>query len=212
MTVLEQTKSMMRCLIKSSTTKTAAALTICLFLGCLLLSIQNSDPHHEPNRILIDRSVGNSVSAVDIYDLGVRIGFYLQSAAITITTFCQFRNLIRSTVYDGEVDERDEPHSDTPVIAFAIVLLAALINLTMQISHRQISPAEVLVVLTILNTNTIVNLGPLTLGVGNFRGNGIGYLLNLSCSAWLEVPLLWFWVKGRTVLPLLDTSNHTRFL
>jgi hypothetical protein len=55
MTILEQTKSMMRCLIKASTTKTAAALTTCLFLGCLLLSIQNSDPRHELNRILIDR-------------------------------------------------------------------------------------------------------------------------------------------------------------
>jgi hypothetical protein len=155
--------------------------------------------------------MGNSVSAMDIYGLGVRIGFYLQSVAITIMTFRQLRNLIRSTVYDDEVDERDEPHSDTPVIAFAIVILAVLINLT-QISHRQISPAEVLVVLNILNTITIVNLGLLALGVGDFRGNGIGYLLNLSCSAWLQVLVLWFWVKGRTVLPLLDTSNHTWFL
>ena len=89
MTVLEQTKSMMRCLIKASTTKTAAALPTRLFLGCLLLSIQNSDPRHEPNRILIDRSVSNSVSAVDIYSLGVRVGFYLQSVAITIITFRQ---------------------------------------------------------------------------------------------------------------------------
>jgi hypothetical protein len=94
------------------------------------------------------------------------------------------------------------------VIPFTVVLLAVLINLTTQISHRQISPAEVLVVLTILNTNTIVNLSLLALGVGDFRGNGIGYLLNLSCSAWLQILLLWFWVKGRTVLPLLDTSNH----
>jgi hypothetical protein len=97
------------------------------------------------------------------------------------------------------------------VIPFTVVLLAVLINLTTQISHGQISPAEVLVVLTILNTNTntIVNLSLLALGVGDFRGNGIGYLLNLSCSAWLQILLLWFWVKGRTVLPLLDTSNHT---
>src|SRR3954471_25056976 len=98
MTISKQTKSMRRSLVKASTTKTAAALTTCLFLGYLLLSIKNSDPHHEPKGILIDRSVGNSVSAVDIYALGVRIGFYLQSVGITIMTFRQFRNLIRSTV------------------------------------------------------------------------------------------------------------------
>ena len=50
---------------------------------------------YESNRILIDRSVGNNESAVDIYGLGVRIGFYLQSVAVTITTFRQFRNMIR---------------------------------------------------------------------------------------------------------------------
>jgi len=94
------------------------------------------------------------------------------------------------------------------VIPFTVVLLAVLTNLTTQISHRQISPAEVLVVLTILNTNTIMNLSLLALSVGDFRGNGIDYLLNLSCSAWLQILLLWFWVKGRTVLLLSDTSNH----
>jgi hypothetical protein len=173
-----------------------------------LLSIQNSDPRHEPNGILIDRSVGNSVSAVDIYGLGVRIGFYLQSVAITITTFRQFRNLIRSTVYDDEVDERDEPHSDSPMIAFAIVLLALLINLTTQIPNRQISPAEVLVVLAILCTNTIGNLDLLALGGGDFRGNGISYLLNLSWFSLAPDPAAVV-LGQRTVLPLLDTSNHT---
>ena len=74
-------------------------------------------------------------------------------------------------MYDGEVDGRDEPHSDTPVIALAIVLLAVLINLTTQISNRQISPAEGLTVLAILNTNTIMNLGLLALGVVDFRDN-----------------------------------------
>jgi hypothetical protein len=81
---------MTRCLIKASVTKTTATLTTCLSPRCLLLSIQNSDPRHEPNRILIDRSVSNSVSAVDIYSLGVRVGFYLQSVAITIMTVRQF--------------------------------------------------------------------------------------------------------------------------
>jgi hypothetical protein len=55
------------------------------------------------------------------------------------------------------------------VIAFAIVLLAVLTNRTTRISNWQIGPTEALVVLTILNTNTVVNLGLLTLGVGISR-------------------------------------------
>ena len=198
-------------LIKSAAAKSATAVLICLFFGSLLVSFQDSTSRHQTHYPLNKRSVGNNVSAVDIYGLGVRIGFYLQSVGISITTFRQFRNLVRSKVYHDEVDERDEPHSDTPVLAFAIVILAVLISLTTQISARNISPAEVLVVLNILSTNTMVNLGLLYLGVGDFRGNGIGYLLNLCCSIWAQVLLIWIWVRGRHVLPLLETSNHTWF-
>jgi hypothetical protein len=201
----------MSSLIKPSTATPAAAIIVCVLLGCFLLSLQNSPHRPVPNPTLIDRSVGNNVSAIDIYGLGVRIGFYLQSLGISITTFRQFRNLVRAKVYADEVDERDEPHSDTPVLAFAIVTIAVLINLTTQIANRNISPAEVIVVLNILSTNTLVNLGLLSLGVGDFRGNGIGYLLNLCCSAWVPILLMWIWIKGRTVLPLLGTSNHTWF-
>lgn len=184
---------------------------MCLFFSCPLRRVEDSNFGPNTSKTLDDHSVGNSVSAVDIYGLGVRIGFYLQSAGITVSAIRPFRHWLRERLFGWVADERDEPHSDTSVIAFSIVLVAVLINLTTQISGHNISPAEVIVVLSIINTNTIVNFALLGSGFGELRGNGIGYFLNFACSVWLLVLQMWFWTKGRKTLPLLGMPSRTWF-
>jgi hypothetical protein len=202
--------------IRSARTKTGR-IVFCLFFTCFLRSVEASNLQPNTSHTLSDRSmgsstsVGNSVSAVDIYGRGVRAGFYLQSAGISIAAIRPFRHWVRERLYGGQVSEIDEPHNETPVIAFSIVLVAVLINLTTQISSHNISPAEVIVVSSIINTNTIVNFGLLGSGFGELRGNGIGNFLNFACSVWLLILQMWFWIRGRKMLPLLGTQSRTWF-
>jgi hypothetical protein len=98
MTILEQSKSMMRCLIKASTTKQLQLSLHASSSAAFCSQSKTAIPAMSQTRFLLTTLWGNSVSAVDIYGFGVRIGLYLQSVAITITTFRQFGNLIRSAV------------------------------------------------------------------------------------------------------------------
>lgn len=198
-------------LLRPAATKRGAIVLMCLFFSCPLRPVEGSNFGPNTSKRLDDHSVGNSVSAVDMYGLGVRIGFYLQSAGITVSAIRPFRHWLRERLFGWVADERDEPHSDTPVIAFSIVLVAVLINLTTQISSHNISPAEVIVVLSIINTNTIVNFALLGSGFGELRGNGISYFLNFACSVWLLILQLWFWTKGRKTMRLLGTPSRTWF-
>jgi hypothetical protein len=139
------------------------------------------------------RSIGNANAAQDLYGVGIRVGFYLQALAGVIAVIRPLRS----------------PGGGTPIIFSSAVFIAILAAWTKMAVSRDISPAETIVVINMLgsNSNAIINAIYNT----GIRGSAIGLLICILMHIWEVCIMVWFWPVGQHRLPALRTGGYTWF-
>jgi hypothetical protein len=135
---------------------------------------------------LLTRAVGNEYAGSDIYGIGVRVGFYLQGFTFTLNAFT--KEMRKGTL-----------------LASSAVVVAVLASLSVRVAHQDISPAETLIVVDMLQFALLP--GSLALLAAERGGQGLAIVLFTVDLLWNTSLLTWFWARGYRSLPLLGTDD-----
>jgi len=136
---------------------------------------------------------GSSVAASDLYGIGVRVGFYLQTLGMSFNCIA---------IMNGE-----KTAALGIKLAASSNIIAILISWTILVRQKEISPAEARLVLGLLGLFLAPGLTSL-LNSQYAVEESVGMALLLVSIVWVNIANLWFWASLYRELPALGTAGR----
>jgi hypothetical protein len=134
--------------------------------------------------------IGDSQVAADIYGTGVRLGVYFQVVGLCLS----------AAVGKGRGIK----------LSCGATMMALLISWTNLVTHQNISPAESIVILTLLEA-LFFPISAAFLCEEAWIGEGIAMSCCILANLWTAIAYIWFWATLYEGLPALGTPGFTWF-
>ena len=148
-----------------------------------LLNLQSGTP------FLSRRQNGNQDASGDLYGIGLRTGAYLQILGMLLSCI---RSAKRS-------------RAGIKLLSSAICL-SLLVSLTVLIYHRNISPSEGWLILSLINAYGTPRGA--AINSSGKKSGGVAVLFGSISVIWQDVLLIWFFTTVIKSLPMLGTANR----